>query len=222
MREDNDDLLLTHAALVALTPLVPLPFVDEIARRHLQRRLLRQLASRHGVTLSDGEIELLTASTDGFLDGTAIGRRLLLLPFKWVFKRVLLALRGKAIVEAASLALHRASLFEVALERGLVAVHGPDRLREAIEAVLKEAPVASSPVTAGLRAGLTASQDALSRGYAHLRHDVQKGGIDAAYERAARALRSRGGLEGLRLGLSGRPRAHLRRLEDRLLERLTD
>ncbi len=218
----DDDLLLTHAALVALTPLVPLPFVDEMARRHLERRLLRELARRHTVVLSEADIELLTASTEGFLDGKAIGRRLLLMPFKWVFKRVLLALRGKAIIEAASLALHRAALYDAALERDLVRIHGPDRLREAVEATLKGVPIATSPVTAAIKAGLTASQDALARGYDRLRRGVLSGGLDGAYDGAASAMREDGGLAGLRRSLSARPREHLARLERDLLERLND
>lgn len=218
----DDDLLLTHAALVALTPLVPLPFVDEMARRHLERRLLRELARRHTVVLSEADIELLTASTEGFLDGKAIGRRLLLMPFKWVFKRVLLALRGKAIIEAASLALHRAALYDAALERDLVRIHGPDRLREAVEATLKDVPIATSPVTAAIKAGLTASQDALARGYDRLRRGVLSGGLDGAYDGAASAMREDGGLAGLRRSLSARPREHLARLERDLLERLND
>ena len=218
----DDDLLLTHAALVALTPLVPLPFVDEMARRHLERRLLRELSRRHGASLSETDIELLTASTTGFLDGQAIGRRLLLMPFKWVFKRVVLALRGKAIIEAASLALHRAALYDAALERELVAVHGPDRLREAVEATLKEVPIATSPVTTALKAGLSTSQDALGRGYERLRDGMREGGLEGAYESAAAAMREGGGLTGLKRSLSARPREHLRRLEEELLDRLGD
>lgn len=218
----DDDLLLTHAALVALTPLVPLPFVDEMARRHLERRLLRELARRHSVALSEAEIELLTASTEGFLDGKALGRRLLLMPFKWVFKRVVLALRGKAIIEAASLALHRAALYDAALERDLVRIHGPDRLREAVDATLRSVPIATSPVTSALKAGLTASQDALARGYDRLRRGVLSGGLEGAYDGAASAMREGGGLTGLRQNLSARPREHLARLERDLLERLND
>ncbi|MEM6787908.1 MAG: hypothetical protein AAF715_10360 [Myxococcota bacterium] len=216
--------LVTHAALVALTPLVPLPVVDEWARRKLERRLWLELAARHGRALSEVDLTVLTAtSTEGILDGAAVGRRLLVMPFTWVFKRVMLALRGKAVVEAASLAFHRAQLCEASLRRDLVATYGPDRVRDAIDTTIADVPIAASPVTAAVRTGLRASRVALARTFARLHTDAARsdGQREDMYARAVAAMRDQNGLTALAARLAEVPARHRDRLERRFVDRLT-
>jgi len=74
---------LTHTALVALTPLVPLPFVDEMARNRLQRRMARLLAQRYDLLLQPAELARLADDQPGNVAGSLV-KGLVLTPLRHV------------------------------------------------------------------------------------------------------------------------------------------
>ncbi len=55
----NHAAILGHALLISLTPLIPIPFVDDWVKSVFQRRMIRQITAARGVTLPDGEVEAL-------------------------------------------------------------------------------------------------------------------------------------------------------------------
>ena len=55
----NHGSLLGHALLISLTPLIPIPFLDDWVKSSFQRRMLRQTAAARGVNLSNEEVEVL-------------------------------------------------------------------------------------------------------------------------------------------------------------------
>lgn len=52
----NHGSILGHAVLISLTPLIPIPFLDDWVKSGFQRRMLRQIAAMRGVNLSSNEV----------------------------------------------------------------------------------------------------------------------------------------------------------------------
>ncbi|HEX8354707.1 MAG TPA: hypothetical protein VF611_17500, partial [Pyrinomonadaceae bacterium] len=57
--------LVTHAVLTGLTPLIPVPLVDDLVKSYFRKRLVRSLAASAGRRLSEEEVDALTAETGG-------------------------------------------------------------------------------------------------------------------------------------------------------------
>ncbi len=162
---ERDRILLTHTALVALTPLIPLPFVDTMAQSRLQRRMVRLLAQGNDLLLQPAELARLADDQPGSaVEGIVKG--LVLTPLRGMLSKVFIVLAGHKIAEVASTCYHRGFLADRAFARGLCAPDGPysaSAIREAIDEVMAAVPMASSPVTAALRAGLSRSRVGLAR-----------------------------------------------------------
>ena len=161
----RDRILLTHTALVALTPLIPLPFVDDMAKSRLQRRMVRLLAQAYDLVLQPAELALLGDDQPGNVAG-GIVKGLVLTPLRRMLLKTFMVLAGNKIAEVASRCYHRGFLTDRVFARGLCAPDGPHSagaIREAIDEVMAAVPMASSPVTAALRAGLSRSRVALAR-----------------------------------------------------------
>lgn len=137
---DHQNSLITHAVLVGLTPLIPVPFVDDLVRGHLMRRMVRALAAAHGRSLSNEEVQALTEDRGGCLGGCA--GQLVLYPIKKIFRKVFYFLEWKRAVDLTSRTYHHGYLVDYAFA-------SPERfagktaaeLRDAVEAVCREAPV---------------------------------------------------------------------------------
>ncbi|HSE97950.1 MAG TPA: hypothetical protein VLD57_06725, partial [Blastocatellia bacterium] len=65
----NQTVIVMHALLIGLTPLIPVPFVDDLAKSFFQRRLARQLAQSRGRTLSPRAVSTLAEDRGGCLSG---------------------------------------------------------------------------------------------------------------------------------------------------------
>src|ERR1700754_4434041 len=106
--------LITHAVLVGLTPLIPLPVVDDLAKNYFRRRLVRRLASAHGRSLSGEELGALTKEQGrGCVRGclTAV----VVYPLKAVFRKVFYFLEWKRAVDLTSRTYHFGYLTSYAL-----------------------------------------------------------------------------------------------------------
>ena len=163
-RPDHQGILLTHATLVALTPLIPLPFVDDIVQGRLERRMIRLLAEGHALRIWEEEIRVLAEGPRGsvvksFAKGVAFA------PLEKVLRKTFFFLAGKKMVDLASQTYHVGWLADHAFAMGWVSPHGRHRAREvraAIDRVLAEVPIASSPVTRALKVGLSRSRETLA------------------------------------------------------------
>src|SRR5205085_3680797 len=144
--------LVAHAVLVGLTPLIPVPVVDDLAKNYFRRRLVRRLAAASGRALSDAELgALLKERERGCLRGclTAV----VVYPLKAAFRKVFYFLEWKRAVDLASRTYHFGYLAGYALrprEGGatLVDLCGAEAVGRAIQSVCREAPI--KPVEAAV------------------------------------------------------------------------
>lgn len=218
-------LLVSHAVLVGLTPLIPVPLLDDSVEAYLLRRLTRAIAAARGVALADDDVRTIGEGPGrGLLAG--MGRGALLLPVRLLLRKVLLILNLKRASDAASAAYHRGYLQDVALEAG---AHPPRwtaaELRAAIDATLAATP--HSPIGAAVRlsfAGsralvrqaLTALVGALRRREGAPSAEEVEGAVEGTEERSAFAsLVAR-----VREAVDTVPAAYYTELEERFLEEL--
>lgn len=102
----------------ALTPLIPVPFVDGPVRRRLLARALRDTAEKAGRALDDATINTLVEDRSSILRG--LGKKVL----RWPLRRVLGQVSGVLLAKegadhGAELAL-RCEMLKIALSRGLL------------------------------------------------------------------------------------------------------
>src|ERR671912_751047 len=97
--------LVTHAIFVGLTPLIPVPVVDDLAQAYFRRRLVRTLAASHGRTLSAEELDALTSEPGGgCLRGCAV--QVVLYPLKKIFRKIFFFLEWKRAADLTSQTYH--------------------------------------------------------------------------------------------------------------------
>jgi hypothetical protein len=220
---ETDTVILAHATLTALTPLIPVPFVDTAIQNRIMRRMVRSLAETHHVRIGDNDVKTLVDDEGGkFFRGVA--KSVVLAPFKFILKKTFMVLAGKYIVDLASASYHRGFLIDRAFHNGWCVPRGkvsPEALRRAIDTVMQSVPIVSSPVTRALRLGFESSQRLLLDAYHALKARLASGSIDNAI---ADAADSDGGLGGviasLMQALTEVPRAHFDDLEAKLKREL--
>jgi hypothetical protein len=180
----------TYAVLCGLTPLVPVPFLDDLVRGYFRRRLVRELATARGQTLSPADLWALTAEPEkGCLSGCLLWPFVYLL--KRLFRKIFYFLEWKRAVDIASDTYHFGSLVDHAFERGWLAPAGPydaARIRAGIEAVL--AQQSTRPVETAFRETFRRSKGALVHAARALRRAL--GGVrrEAADEQIKQAVES--------------------------------
>jgi hypothetical protein len=132
---NRQNLLVTHALLTGLTPLVPIPFVDDHIYAYFMRSLVQRLGTAHGKTLNATEIEVLSAQPNR---GCALGclGSILLYPVKKVLRKIFFFLEWKRAVDTMSHTYYHGYLIDAALAEGWFNSHGAPRVRTAIDAVL--------------------------------------------------------------------------------------
>jgi hypothetical protein len=228
--------------LAALCPLIPVPWLDDLAERVVRRRAVTDLLRERGVEPTPGDVEVLAGLVRpprGCLEWALWPLTgVLLYVAKKVFRKVLFVLALGDAVRAASELFHDAYLLSHALDRGWLAA-GPggriDReqarwVRWAIESTTAETDPA--PVRGAVRRSLAGSGRLLSGEAVRLggwlaaerrQAGAAAGGDEAAVEeRAADDLpvageaRRLSGLARTLAGALGVEEAYRRRLEERL------
>jgi hypothetical protein len=217
-------LLIGHSVLVGLTPLVPVPILDDRLRAYFERRLTREIAARHGIILGEDDLRLV-GEGPGQDFWAELKRGALLLPVRLLLRKLFLFLNVKRASDAASTAYNRGYLLDVALA---AKAHPPHRraeeLRAALDGTLADTP--HSPIGTAVRLSFEGSKallrQALSGFVAVLRRlggapeEVDLAQAVGAEERdvfAALVARVREAVETV-------PETHFQALEERLLARL--
>ncbi len=220
--------LLVHSVLVGLTPLIPVPFLDDVVKGAIERRLVGAIAVANERELTKAEVKALTEDPGGSVLW-AITKGAFLFPFKLLFKTVFLVLEVKQASDEASRCYHRGLLFDLVLRSNAMAPAGPRSAAE-VRAAVNEvvAGTTVSPLGQAISGVFEGSRDALTAIGRGLLARIGKGGkasaaaVESAVEGAADT--PDGPMDGLLARLSAAiaevPNAHFESLERQLEARL--
>jgi len=227
--EDPHGTLVTYAVLTGLTPLIPIPFVDDLAKDYFRKRLVNALAESRRAPLPRGAVDGLTAERQGCLLGGCLGQ-VLIYPLRKLFSKIFFFLEWKRVLDLTSQTYHFGYLVDCAFQEGYLG--GPnarsiDELRLAIEAVCREAPI--RPIESAVAATFRQSRTVLSGVVGEFARRFQQTGgrgqqarveatLDAVEAEERRQVA--GVAEALQDRLRGVPDAHFQRLREQLRQRL--
>ncbi len=136
-----------HAVASGLTPLIPIPFLDDYALRQVRERMVRAVLEEHGLSTTPAKAVGVLAGSHvaSTLGGHVLGllKNLALFPFKKIFRRAFFVLWVKDCVDMASYSLHHGYLLQHALVLGhlnanSVAGEAPLKVHDAILAACQE------------------------------------------------------------------------------------
>lgn len=221
--------LTTYAVLTGLTPLIPIPFVDDFARDYFRRRLVHTLAASRGVPLPRNVVDGLIAERGGCALGGCLGQ-VLFWPFKKFFRLVFFFLEWKRTLDLTSQTYHFGFLVDCALQDGYLVGPGArsvEQVRGAIEAVCRAAP--TRPVESAVAATFRQSRSVLSAAVGELVRRFQgiSGRADRSRVEATLGTaeeqewhRVSGVAEALQDRLKAVPDAHFQRLRAQLRQHL--
>ncbi|HXG68373.1 MAG TPA: hypothetical protein VNO70_24980 [Blastocatellia bacterium] len=156
----SQNLIVTHAVLTGLTPLIPIPLLDDLVKSYFQRRLTRKLAETRGQPLSEQDVKMLADDRGGCLLG-CFGT-VLIYPVKKIFRKIFFILEWKRAIDTASRAYYHGYLMEYAFAQQWCAPAGPRspaEVRAAIDLVLSQ--VNTSPVERAVGGVFRQSKSAL-------------------------------------------------------------
>ena len=168
--------LVTHAVLTGLTPLIPVPLVDDLVKSYFRKRLVRSLAASAGRELSEEEVSALTSEREGgCLRGCVV--TLLIYPLKAVFRKLFYFLEWKRAADLTSRTYHFGYLVGHALRpradgASPLDLRGARAVSEAIEAVCREAPI--KPLETAVGGTFRKSKDVLSGAAALLTRSLRR------------------------------------------------
>jgi hypothetical protein len=226
---DNQNRILRYAVLTGLSPLVPIPFLDDVVKSYFQRRMVRRVAQEHGVTLDEAAVRALADDAGGSCLLGCFGT-VLFYPIKKVLRKIFIFLEWKRAVDFTSLMLHRGYLLDAALRNGRLAPAGPnsaEEVRAAIDAVVREAPV--KPVEEAVSATFRQSKSVLTGAASMLQSALQGVSRKAKPDEVAAAVESirekeddqiSGVVDSLQSRLRSVPGDHFKSLEAKLLSKL--
>jgi hypothetical protein len=182
--------LLMHAVLTGLTPLIPVPLLDDLVKSYFRKRLVRSLAASSGRPLTDEELNALASEPEGGCLGGCVGT-VLVYPLKKLFRKIFYFLEWKRAVDLTSRTYHFGYLVGHALRPragapSLLDAHGARAVNEAIEAVCREAPI--KPLESAVSGTFRKSKDVLRAAAALLSGSLRR--RPARPEHVAQAIKS--------------------------------
>jgi hypothetical protein len=133
---NRQNILVRYAVLTGLTPLVPIPFVDDQIYGYFMRSLVQSLVASHGKTLPSEEIAMLAAQPSRSCVLGCLASALLY-PLKKVLRKVFFFLEWKRAVDTISHTYYQGYLIDVALSEDWLDTHGAAGLSVAINSVLE-------------------------------------------------------------------------------------
>jgi len=228
-QEGDPRTLLTYAVLTGLTPLIPVPLVDDLVRAYFRRRLVRSLAASRGRPLSQDAVEALTSDPPGCLLGGCLGQALLY-PLRKLFAKIFFFLEWKRALDLTSQTYHYGYLVDCALAEGYLdpaSGRSVESVRQAMDEVCREAPI--QPVESAVTAAFRQSRSALLTAAGRFARTFRQAGgrpdparveaaIGAAEEQEKQEVA--GVIEALHKRLQAVPQEHFRRLREQLRARL--
>ncbi len=137
-----------HAVASGLTPLIPVPFLDEYALRRVREQMVRALLRERSLSTTDRTVAVLAglyprhgSRVQQFASKAALFS--LRLTWRKAYRRLATALWVKDCADMASLSLHHGYLLQHALERGdltasTLTEDTARRVHSAIDAACKE------------------------------------------------------------------------------------
>lgn len=110
-------LIFTHSLLIGLTPLIPIPFLDDWVKSSFQRRMVRQITAAYAVNLTSEEIETLLQ--EGFWDSLIGGCVMAFFNLlRRIFRKILFILEFRRGIDLFSQTYYNGFLLEAALMDG--------------------------------------------------------------------------------------------------------
>jgi hypothetical protein len=182
--------LATHSVLVGLTPLIPVPLVDDLVKNYFRRRMVRGLAAAAGRDLGEKELDALASERErGCLTGCLVSA--LVYPLKSLFRKIFYFLEWKRAVDLASRTYHYGHLVAYALRPradGATALdlYGAKRVNEAAQAACRDAPI--KPVEAAVGGTFRKSRNVLRGAAALLAGSLRRVTGRAKVQQVARAI----------------------------------
>ena len=181
--------LITHALLVGLTPLIPLPLADDLAKQFLQQRMVRSLARTHGVTIDEkdlpGMLSVLPAKK-GCLSGCLLSA--IAYPLKKLARKIFFFLEIKRAVDLTSYTYHYGYLLDYAMREGWFAKRGLKEIDAALDDICLAAPI--KPVEAAIRATFQQSKRLLLLPVSLVEAQLTRIGGEPTPEQVAEGLRA--------------------------------
>lgn len=219
--------LLASSVLVGLTPLIPVPLLDDAVKSYVERRMMRAIGDAHGVALDEEAVDALVGEVDGsLLRSIAMG--VVTFPAKLIFRKLFVVLEVKRASDEASRAYHRGHLIDRVLATGVMAPRGP-RSPRAVRAAMDVATADShtSPLGRLMRAVFQRSTDAFELAGRALvdklrakKNGVNEADVGDAVNEAARTGPVSTIAERLEAAFAELPASHFQDLEARFDEAL--
>ncbi len=168
--------IITHAVLVGLTPLIPVPLVDDWVKGYFQRRMVRSLAAAHRREIKAEDVSVLTQERgQGCLRG-CLGQAFIF-PLKIIFRKIFFFLEWKRAIDLTSHTYHQGYLLDYALRAGWLAGDTPDaksaaEIRSAIDEVCRASPI--KPVETAIKLSFRQSRSMLLAGVRVLERGLRR------------------------------------------------
>ena len=188
LNANDQQTLLTYSVLTALTPLIPVPLVDDIAKSYFRRQLVRALAANHDLALDEPSVRLLA---DEARSGSVLGMvgNVATYPVRKLFRKVFFILEIKRAVDTLSHTYYHGFLIASAFEDKLsapIGPHSPTAVRAAMDAVLSQTD--TSMVNRAARGALAQSQTAIKGAVALLTNRLRNISGNAQAEEVERTV----------------------------------
>jgi hypothetical protein len=127
--------IINHAVLVGLTPLIPIPLLDDLVKGFFYRSLVQSLAHAHNLTLSDAEIAALAEDRgSGCLYGCTLG--LVEFLVKRLVRKVIFVLEWRRAIDLVTHTYYAGRLLDYSFGQGRYQpgdIERAARLRAAVE-----------------------------------------------------------------------------------------
>lgn len=219
----NQKLIITHALLTGLTPLIPVPIVDDLVKSYFQRRLVRQLSRVYSINPTEPEVRTLADDPgSGCLAGCLGGA--LLLPFKLIFRKLFFFLEWKRAADTVSRTFHQGYLLDCSMQFGWFPnLRNAAEVRGAIDTVCREVrtgPVerAVSVTLAQSKATLISAANLLKRSLSGIsgKPDAERVALAAEAVEAEEEHEMEGVIQKLQKSIQSVPEAYFKNLRARL------
>ena len=182
--------ILVHAVMAGLTPLIPVPFVDDWARDGIQTRMVRCIATAHDKLLYESDQKALGRQT-GRDENQLLtaAKKLAFFPLRRLLRSALFMLLLRDVVEVASRTYHVGYLVDYVIGQQLQDHVKAETLREAIDTVCRE--VDTSPVRRAFFSVFEESKDLFGAAVENLRSWTGVGSTKRDHPREVEALADR-------------------------------